>query len=97
MNSREFFTHALLSCHKVLMEATLPEDLPDEDDELDEEIMPIAAQVSKIAVLYSNELTIRWKARMEVEAQRDEEDQEANPSFKNLTKPPPDMPPSSNN
>ena len=97
MNSREFFTHALLSCHKVLTEATLPDDLPDDDDELDEEIMPIAAQVSKIAVLYANELTIRWKARMEVEAQRDEEDHEATPSTKNLTKPPPDMPPSSNN
>ena len=97
MNSREFFTHALLSCHKVLMQATLPEDFPDEDDELDEEIMPIAAQVSKIAVLYANELTIRWKARMEVEAERDEEDQEENPSTMDLTKPPPDMPPSSNN
>ena len=50
MNSREFFTHALLSCHRVLMEATLPDVLADDDDELDEEIMPIAAQVSKIAV-----------------------------------------------
>ena len=97
MNSREFFTQALLSCHKVLMEATLPDGLPDDDDELDEEITPIAAQVSKIAVLYANELTILWKARMEVEAQRDEEDQEATPSTKNLTKPPPDVPPSSNN
>ena len=79
------------------MEATLPDDLPDDDDELDEEILPIAAQVSKIAVLYANELTIRWKERMEVEARRDEEDQEATPSTKNLTKPTPDMPPSSNN
>jgi len=97
MNSREFFTQALLSCHKVLMEATLPDGLPDDDDELDEEITPIAAQVSKIAVLYANELTLRWKVCMKFEAQHDDEDQESNPSTKNLTKPPPNMPQSSNN
>ena len=41
MNSREFFTQALLSCHKVLMEATLPDDLPDDDESSESEVVPI--------------------------------------------------------
>jgi hypothetical protein len=95
MNSREFFTHALLSCHKVLMDAMLPDDLPDDDDDLDEEILPIAEKVSKIASLYATELTIRWEGCLDLYAQVDREDQTKKaPSTRNLTNPPLDIPPS---
>jgi hypothetical protein len=96
MNSREFFTHALLSCHKVLMEATLPDDLPDDEDELEEEVLPLAEKVSKIAAFYATELTSRWQGCIELYAKLDQEDQEATPSTKNLTKPPPDTSPLNN-
>jgi hypothetical protein len=47
MNSREFLTQALLSCHQVLMEAALPDDLPDDDELLDSEIRPIAEKIGR--------------------------------------------------
>jgi hypothetical protein len=95
MNSRDFFTAALLSCHKVLMEATLPANLPDNDDELDNEIVPIAEKAAKIAALYAAELQMRWQACMAIDEKIDRADPDALPSTKNLTKP--DIPSPSKN
>jgi hypothetical protein len=59
MNTREFLTQALLSSHKVLMEAALPEDLPGDDELLDSEIRPIAEKIAIVATIYATELTAR--------------------------------------
>jgi hypothetical protein len=39
MNEREFFTQALLSSHSVLMAELKPVAFPDDDDELDAEVV----------------------------------------------------------
>jgi hypothetical protein len=95
MNTREVLTQALLSSHKVLMEAALPEDLPGDDELLDSEIRPIAEKIAIVATIYATELTARWQVCMDVQDWQDQ-DVDGLPSTQNLTKPPPDVPPSKN-
>jgi hypothetical protein len=95
MNSREFLTQALLSCHRVLMDAALPDDLPDDDELLDSEIRPIAEKIAIVATIYATELASRWQLCMDVQDRQDRESVGI-PSTENLTKPPPEVPPSNN-
>ena len=60
MNEREFFTQALLSSHNVLLSEVLPGDLPDDVEQLEAEVVPIAEKTAKVAALYAAELTTRW-------------------------------------
>jgi hypothetical protein len=96
MNSREFFTQALLSCHKVLMEGTLPDDFLDDDDFLEEDLRPLAEQIARIATVYATELAARWETCIQVQERQDQENPDIRRSTENLTRPPPDPPPSSN-
>jgi hypothetical protein len=91
MNEREFFTQALLSSHRVLMAELMPVALPDDDEELDAEVVPVAEKTARLAALYATELTLRWRTRMELSEEMDGESS----STQNLTKPP-EGPPSNN-
>jgi hypothetical protein len=78
------------------MEATLPDELPDDDESLDSEIVPIAERAAKVAAVYANELTTRWRTNMEISDELDREDPDFPSTTKNLTKPPTDTPASNN-
>ena len=77
------------------MEAALPDDLPAEDELLDSEIRPIAEKIAIVATIYAAELASQWQLCMEVQDRRDRESVDI-PSPENLTKPPPEVPPSNN-
>jgi hypothetical protein len=92
MNEREFFTQALLSSHSILMAELMPVALPDNDDELDAEVVPVAEKTALIAALYATELTIRWRTCMAAPEEMDGESSDIPSSTDNLTKPPPESP-----
>ena len=90
MNQREFFTQALLSSHNVLLAEVLPGDLPDDVEQLEADVVPIAEKTAKVAALYAAELTTRWLMCMESYKEMDEESPDV-PSTRNLTKPAPEV------
>lgn len=77
------------------MEASLPDDLPADDEQLNSEIRPIAEKIAIVATIYATELTARWQVCMDVQDRQDQ-DADVLPSTQNLTKPTPEIPPSNN-
>ncbi len=65
--------------------------LSDDDEELAAvQVLPVAEKTARLAALYATELILRWRTSMELSEKM------APSSTRNLTKPPPEGPPSNN-
>ena len=78
------------------MAEVLADKLPDEVEQLEVEVVPVAEKTAKIAALYAAELTARWLLCMEAHEEMDQESPGIPSSTRNLTKPAPEVPSSNN-